>query len=210
MEEGDEKEVALAKVRLLGGLWPPVIGAITGVFIAYLTLKGTESGADAKVLESVIGRVSYLETALERRDAEIMSLNFKILELKAENLENYSKLELFQEYINTLPFPAWIKGYDPSRDEFVMVMINYAYSSQFGISKQRYEGSTDREAGWDDEAAMVFEENDRAVLQSKGYIKKKEMFPETVNSTVLVEYTVWKFSIRLGGEKVGVGGMITD
>ncbi len=86
-------------------------------------------------------------------------------------------------------------------------MINNAYAHKFNISKDRYQGATDREV-WGDKIAKGFEISDEKVFKTRGYVLTREFFPHAGLNSKPAWHSVWKFSLKLGGDKYGVGGVV--
>tara|TARA_R110000744_G_scaffold147612_7_gene260591 strand:+ start:4888 stop:5637 length:750 start_codon:yes stop_codon:yes gene_type:complete len=186
---------------------------IVTLFGAYLMFASAGATNDTTMLSTVLQRLKVVEehnhmfsTQLVLKGVENVKLREQMAELRGELKSNITRSGLYQSFLDSLPFPAWIKIKEPD-GKFRMVMINDAYVHQFGISKARYQGSTDAEL-WSAEVARGFTETDEEVFKSKGYVLAKELFPVNGKNSKLAWHSVWKFSVLIGKEKYGVGGIV--
>jgi hypothetical protein len=174
---------------------------------AYMLFAGTASSNDNSLLQTVLERQKVLEESNAALMTKVMALGVQNVELQSRLKENLTRTDLYQTFLDGLPFPAWIKRWDEKTGQFVMVMINNAYAHKFNISKDRYQGATDKEI-WGDRIAKGFELSDEKVFKTKGYVLTREYFPKEGLGSKPAWHSVWKFSLKLGSNKYGVGGVV--
>ena len=186
-----------------------IITNLCTLLAAYMMFTGTVDKNDNELLANMWERQAIMEKANSDLMSKVMTLGVQNVELQARLRDNITRTDLYQVFLDGLPFPAWIKQRN-SEGVFVMVMINTAYEHRFGVSKARYEGSTDEEI-WGAEVSQGFFISDNDVFVSKGYTLTREYFPSTAGGSDPAWYSVWKFSLKLGDNKYGVGGvMVVD
>ena len=174
---------------------------------SFVTYKGQESSENVDIYKAMAMQVESQRKQLGEMQAQIIKSNMRIIELEAEVRKEVSHDDVLRAYIDSLPAPAWIKRARPN-GEFEMYMINSKYSHRYGISKQRYEGKTDRELGvFAANSVSQWAKNDEQVYLSGGSMRTKEYVYKTGIKKVV---TVWKFAIELPNGKQGVGGLVID
>lgn len=173
---------------------------------AYMIFASSGSTNNNALLATVLERQKVLEATNASLMTRVMSLGVENVELQSMLKDNVTRNDLYQTFLDGLPFPAWIKKKTPT-GKFRVVMINNAYAHQFNISKARYEGSTDAEV-WGAEIAKGFEDADNRVFNSKGYTLTRERFPTDGVGSKPEWHSVWKFSLSLGHGRYGVGGIV--
>lgn len=176
------------------------------LLVAYMVFASTGSTNNNALLATVLERQKVLEESNASLMARVMALGVENIELKALLRDNITRNDLYQTFLDGLPFPAWIKKKDPD-GEFRMVMINNAYSHKFNVSKDRYQGATDKEI-WGEHIASGFRLSDERVFSTKGYVLTREYFPKEGLNSKPAWHSVWKFSLRLGRDVYGVGGVV--
>jgi len=180
---------------------------------AYMVLTSNLESNDNTFLATVISRLETVEANNLVLTSQLVTQGIEIVKLREENAKlrgeltiSVTRTSLFQSFLDSLPFPAWIKRKDKD-GVFRMVMINNAYVHKFGKSKARYKNATDEEM-WGKEVAQGFVAADEKVFKSKGYLLTKELFPKRGGTSEATWHSVWKFSVMLGDEKYGVGGIV--
>lgn len=173
---------------------------------AYMIFASSGSTNDNLLLATVLERQKVLEATNATLMAKVMSLGVENVELQSMLKDNLTRTDLYQTFLDGLPFPAWIKK-KTSTGKFRMVMINNAYAHKFNISKARYQDATDGEV-WGAKIAKGFEAADNKVFNSKGYTLTRELFPSDGFGTQPTWHSVWKFSLSLGHGRYGVGGIV--
>ena len=135
------------------------------------------------------------------RKSNIM-LNLQVLDLKIKLKAEYDRKQLLQTFLDSLPFPAWIKT---KREDglFVMEMINDAYVLKYQITKKMYQGATDYKVH-PKNIVKQYEISDNLVVNSSKSVTAHEEVK--VNGTI-IPVIVWKFSIELDDGRLGVGGV---
>lgn len=130
-------------------------------------------------------------------------LNLQVLDLKIKLKAEYDRKELLQTFLDSLPFPAWIKTKREEDGVFVMEMINDAYVVKYQITKKRYEGATDYDVH-PKRLAKQYEASDNLVINSSRPLTTHE--PVSVNG-IIIPLIVWKFEIEFDEGRTGVGGV---
>jgi hypothetical protein len=194
-------------IRMDVGELVKLVGSnLVTLLVAYMVFASTGSTNDNALLATVLERQKVLEESNASLMARVMALGVENIELKALLRENITRNDLYQTFLDGLPFPAWIKKMGDD-GEFRMVMINNAYSQKFNVSKARYQGATDAEV-WGERIAKGFKISDEEVFESKGFVLTREYFPEAGRGSKPAWHSVWKFSLRLGEGLYGVGGVV--
>lgn len=185
---------------------------------AWFTLQGdvASSGAiaEASKLESAFQRISYLETEMKQQqlnsNAKIIELTSQVFRLQLQLNKELNVLDMFENFMDSLPFEAWLKEvkYVDGVPVFTMVVINKRYEYTYGVSKNRYSGTTDKEI-WGTAIADSFRQNDLKVLYLKGSEVTYETFPKNpkVEGSGLVTKMVVKMYLNLIDETPMIFGM---
>lgn len=173
---------------------------------AYMIFASSGSTNNNTLLATVLERQKVLETTNASLMARVMALGVENVELQSKLKDNITRTDLYQNFLDGLPFPAWIKRRTPE-GTFRVVMINNAYAQQFNITKARYEGVTDAEV-WGEEIARGFQDADNKVFNSKGFTLTRERFPSKGRGSKAEWHSIWKFSLSLGHGRYGVGGIV--
>ena len=182
-----------------------VITLIIGFGASYATITASHKSGQASAYSATLDRMHKQDQTISDLQAQIVRANIKII-----NLE--SRLRSSSDYyIDSIPAPAWIKELN-KKGQFVMLMINKAYSKKYGISKRYYAGKRDDQV-WPPKIAESFENNDRQVLMKGGSIEFLEEIPQKARTkgggkTELV--ALLKFSFELPDGKEGVGGLMIN
>ncbi|MFT6586075.1 MAG: hypothetical protein ACJAUY_000656 [Cognaticolwellia sp.] len=129
-------------------------------------------------------------------------LNLQVLDLKIKLKAEYDRKQLLQTFLDSLPFPAWIKT---KREDglFVMEMINDAYVIKYQVTKKAYQGATDYKIH-PRHLVKQYEKSDNLVISSNKPVTAHE---EVKVNGVIIPLIVWKFSIELDDDRSGVGGI---
>jgi len=191
--------------------------SLTGVITTAITKSESN---DTEFFGKILQRLEAVELHNKEIEAQnkvlqqfTIELQQKILALSGENLRlkvelntTVSRRRIYQEFIDSFPFPFWIKEVDENGD-FRAWLINNSYVYKYGISKERYVGSTDAEV-WGAKVAAGFEEADRIVFENKNFIVTRELVPETGPKSDLVPAHGWKFAVKIGVDQTGVAGLV--
>lgn len=208
--------------RLLVNIVTSLITSFVVLAGAWLTFQGdlrsSEAISDSNRLESAFDRISYLETEMKQQQAKantrIVELTSQVFRLQSQLNKNLNVLDLFDDFMESLPFEAWLKEVevqDNGETNFKMLLINKRYELVHGISDSRYEGQPDSEV-WDKQTSQQFRESDLKVVRSKSSIVKYTTYPlnpqnpngEQVNKLIV------KIYLDLVEGRVMVFGMAID
>ena len=113
--------------------------------------------------------------------------------------QDYALLVSVKALADCKPNPFWIKGTNGR-----MLYINPAYTVEIGIQADAYMGEKDT-GRWDSPTAVMFRDNDGAVIKEKRAMKFIEDVP--ING-VIIQYKVLKWPVYLNGHLIGVAGEI--
>lgn len=171
---------------------------------AYFGFKGHETKSESAVVGHVYKRLTVLEDKYTNAQKENIELRIKLA-------EKHDSFDILKNYLDSLPYPAWIKVMVGTEDapSFIMWHINPAYEDMFGISKERYVGKTDDQLGlWPDHVVKEFYNNDLETVVIRDAIKTVEAFPTDLNRPIesMVEGEVIKLSFDFQGS-VAVAGL---
>lgn len=179
-----------------------LVTLLTTLVASYFIFAGNQENTQAQMLESAFKRMDSQEVIITQLRTELVQTQLRLIELEAELNDNVTRAELLQNYLNYLPFPAWIKR-QRKDGKFEMVMINEAYTSEYGITATRYVGKTDYDVH-SFELAQRYEENDLRVLSTDGPIRTSESV--RVND-IEIPIEVFKFAMPISNNEYGVGGV---
>jgi len=189
---------------------------------AWLSMQGGVSSstalADSSRLESAFQRIEYLETDMREQqvisNAKIVDLTSQIFRLRARLEKNVNVVDLFEEFMDGLPFEAWLKEvtYDEDGVPAVsMVVINTKYEYSFDVTRERYEGAPDKEV-WGGNTSSKFRETDLKVLERKSSLISYETIPRDTNrgTTQTVDKMIVKLYLDLIEGRPMIFGMAID
>lgn len=179
--------------------------SLVTLIVGLLGLWGVREKSNSKQIETYQKRLADTQSRLDSEEKDRIKAEIRAIEMSFEIKRKVTESDIIERYIDSLPFPAWIKRQERDGD-IVMVMINRAYEIKYDIKKARYEGKTDAQV-WPRDLAKNFEKNDRLVLESKGYHRSNEKVIED-GKTKTVE--VWKFSLEFQDGSFGIGGLIVE
>ena len=174
-----------------GWLIPILTSIITSLAVvagAWFSLQGSVQSSTAEAesirLESAFKRIEHLEKQMNEQQAtssaKIVELTSQVFRLQTQLNKNLDIDNLFEEFMEALPFEAWVKEVDKKENGdvvFRMKSLNKRYQFTFGITQSRYEGSTDYKI-WPEEIANQFRANDLAVYNSKASSVVREYYPK--------------------------------
>ena len=198
----------LDQTRVRGWFIQIVISLISSLAIlmgAWLSVQNDVSSdnslAESSRLESAFKRIEYLETDMREQqitsNAKIAELTAQVFRLQAQLNKDINVVGLFEEFIDSLPFEAWLKEVNYNKDgtpNMSMLVINTKYEYSFKVTRQRYEGAQDKEI-WGEVTAKTFRETDLKVLDRKSSIMSYQTFPK--NSQEGTTETVTKLVVKL-------------
>jgi hypothetical protein len=198
----------LDQTRVRGWLIQIVISLISSLAVligAWLSVQNdvsnTNSLAESSRLESAFKRIEYLETDMREQqitsNAKIAGLTAQVFRLQAQLNKDINVIGLFEEFIDSLPFEAWLKEVEYTEDgtpKMSMLVVNTKYEYSFKVTRQRYEGAEDKEI-WGEATAETFRETDLKALNRKSSLMSYQTFPkDTLNNTT---ETVTKLVVKL-------------
>ena len=171
---------------------------------AYFLLVGTQGQNEASMLESAFKQI-------ERQNAQIIELRqmlvdsqIEIVNLKARLNENLSREQLLTEYLNALPFPAWIKTFNQDDGEFYVLMVNESYTREYGITNSEYKGKTDFDIH-PIELASKYKASDMAVMVTgKSDVRRQRVKKKSGGTVDIIAY---KFVINISQNEKAIGGV---
>jgi hypothetical protein len=201
-----------------------IITSLSVVAGAWFSLQGTLGSADqqseAVRLEAAFERIEHLEKQMRDQqlssNAKIIELTTKVFKLQRQLDKDLNIEDMFMEFMEGLPFEAWVKEVDLAEDGevlFTMKYLNRAYQFKYGVSQRRYAGSRDRDI-WGSHLAEQFRETDLQVYRTKSSIIVTERFPSSVgdrhDTSSYQEKVVLKMYVELIQGKPLIFGMVLD
>lgn len=196
-------------VALISGAFTLVVGFLAMKADVYSASKGTET----QLVSILYDRVN----TLERRQSEMAESNKKqslrITQLTIELAKKYESSDVLRKYLNTMPFPAWIKVVElnESGPSFKMWHINPQYEAEYEITNERYIGKTDFQI-WERSMAQEFYNNDLAVYESRSNLCEEEHMKYTplgpTFQPLLETVKVCKWATTVDGKSAIAGQLI--
>lgn len=195
-----------------------VIGVI-GTLAVGLLAFAAEYIASTRMQDVDLVRVLYERVEdLEGRYREVALANQSqaenITKLTIQLATKYEPDQAVKEYIDNMPFPAWVKVTQGDTDspELVMWYLNDEYEEAFGVTKEKYIGKTDFNI-WPKDIALGFYERDLAVLSSLSSHCSDESVLYTPIGP-LVEATpehaqICKWPTTIGGKRAVAGQLMS-
>jgi hypothetical protein len=206
-----------------GTQWIPLFVTNAVSLIGMFLLFGSnvhqgETQQMSEAFKTTIDRMKQQETIIAVMQAGLIKANVRIVDLERRlhkqqndiNLEMAQDLgyeTIIQSLLDSLPFPAYIKIYNPETDQFTMWMINNAFVFEHGGTKARYVGQTD-DGLWPDDVVAKYRKDDFYVLRNRYFLKTEEYETRrnTDGTTYLAPITTWKYYLKLPFDKEAVGG----
>lgn len=182
------------------------LSAIVTLTVGILTAWGVSANNCTSEKKILIQRSDNLQSEVNQLRALKMQSDLNFVSIEHELKRKYTQLQIIEDYIDAMPFPAWVKQYDEKNDTFKMLIINEAYERQYGITKEHYKNKTDFQV-WQADVASEYYKNDLKVHSIKGVLKSTEIVDTKGNIQSL---TVWKFSVKLPQDFFGVAGLVVD
>lgn len=180
------------------------IVTLSGSFMAF---KANEGTTEAVFVQTALNQVQKQSKEIVELRGMLLKAQIQIIELEAAVRVNIDEKDLLMEFLDTLPFPAWVKRYDYENDDFVMSILNEQYTSDFGFTSSQYIGKTDFDIH-SEAQANSYKAIDKAVLNSGSPILERETI--TTRAGDLKDIYVYKFAIRLPDGSRAVGGVAID
>lgn len=194
-----------------------IIGVIATLVVGVLAFTADYVSStrvqDVELVKVLYSRVESLEGKYRRVALENRDQAANIAKLTIQLATKYEPDKVVKEYIENMPFPAWVKVTQGVADEqeFVMWYLNEEYERMFSIPKERYIGKTDFDI-WPKEIALGFYQNDLAVLHSLTGNCTDERISYTPTGP-LIEGTpehaqICKWPTTIGGKKAVAGQLM--
>ena len=171
---------------------------------SYFLFVSTMSGNENELLKTAFAQIEKQSEEIVELRALLLQSQLRIVELETAVRQNVSRTQLLNEYLNSLPFPAWIKEYDKDTRQLTMYLLNDAYTAEYGYTRNEYVGKTDYEVHSNTEAER-YEDHDLQVIDSGKSIRVKETVVLARGGEI--DLVVYKFPINIGGTRRGVGGV---
>ena len=151
--------------------------------------------------DDVIERIDALERLIrgnQERYAPSMRLLTELVTTLTKTPGEAVDAATFIAFFDTLPIPAWLKRLDAD-GVLRMAWINGAYERDTGVMATSYVGTDDGKV-WDDVTVQAFEENDRAVIETRLILDTAEPADGKV-------WRGYKWPLIEGDKVVGVFGL---
>ena len=195
-----------------GKLDLPTLAVI--VITNFVTLVGSFFAMQAAQEQT---QSAFMTTALEEVRAQsreivelrgmLLASQINVVELEAKVRLNLDEHELLAEFLDALPFPAWIKKYREEDNSFVMHILNQQFTADFGYTSNQFVGKTDYDIH-DKDLADDYHLGDSAVLRTGlADIREHAFFDRSGNERLLYIYS---FAIILPNGKAAVGSVAID
>lgn len=170
--------------------------------------NSSEGHTDAMVIETLYEQVRKLEVMVIKQSEEVTDLKIALS-------KKYEADTVLKDYIDSMPFPAWIKtvgAISDGSDTFKMWYINEEYERLFDVREERYRGKTDFDI-WPKDVAETFYKNDSKVLETLGASCGTEVFPTKALEPVsdenpLVVGLACKWAAEVAGGRAIAGQII--
>lgn len=205
------------KKSWLSNILTSIITSLAVLAGAWFTFQGDSNNADAQRLESAFQRIEYLETEMRQQqansNAKIIELTSQVFRLQSQLDKDLNIIDMFENFMDGLPFEAWLKEVRYASDgtaRFRMITINKQYEFSYGISRHRYEGSSDADI-WGEAIASRFRKGDVKVLNTKSSLVTYETYPTNPSEpNKTVTKMVVKVYLELIDGKQMIFGMAID
>lgn len=184
---------------------PSHIGTnLVTLLASYFLFLSTMSGNENELLKTAFAQIEKQSQEIVELREMLLESQLKIVGLETQVRENINRTTLLNEYLNLLPFPAWIKTYNETSGDFRMYLLNDSYTSEYGYTRGEYIGKTDFDIHPEAEA-QAYRENDLAVISTGKSIREQE----TVETKAGRRFDIitYKFPIIVSGQRRGVGGV---
>ena len=201
-----------------------IITSLSVVAGAWFSLQGTLGSADEQSesvrLEAAFKRIEHLEKQMRDQqlssNAKIIELTTKVFKLQRQLDKDLNIEDMFMEFMEGLPFEAWVKEVNIADDGkvfFTMKYLNRAYQFKYGVSQRRYSGSRDVDI-WGSHLAEQFRDNDLEVFRKKSSMIVTERFPSSVgdrhDTQAYQDKVVLKMYVELIEGKPLIFGLVLD
>jgi|TARA_R110000764_G_scaffold129742_1_gene217525 PAS domain S-box-containing protein len=191
------------------GFWVAALAFSGSILNGIMLYKSAQSQQDFARIELHINYLSEeLNSARIREDDNtklILSQGLEIVKLSAQLQDKTTQEELLNGFIESLPFPAWLKEIDDN-GIFRVVTINELFTVTFGLTKAQAVGSSDYNL-FPKELADDYQKSDRIVSDTNSVYRADTLMVKH-GKRVAVLYV--KFPVYLPSGFKGVGGIIRD
>ena len=180
------------------------IVTLSGSFFAF---KSSQDQSTVALMKTALEQVQVQSREIVELRALLLTAQIKIIDLENQVRVNVNETDLMSEFLDALPFPAWIKRYREEDGLFEMTLINQHYTADFGYTENEYIGKTDFDIH-SRELAETYLSDDLIVLTTEK-IRVIEQIVITKNGAVKKIF-VYKFIIHLPNGELAVGGVAID
>jgi hypothetical protein len=177
---------------------------LSGSLFAFKTSQDTTQSA---LMKTALHQVQLQSKEIVELRGLLLDAQIKIINLETRVRSNVDETVLMSEFLDSLPFPAWIKRFRKEDGLFEMTLINQHYTADFGYTENEYIGKTDFDIH-SDELASLYLSDDLMVLSTEK-MRVIEQIMVTKNG-VPKKIFVYKFIIRLPDGELAVGGVAID
>lgn len=194
----------------MNGYLTAAAAVVVGLFALIGDSLISEKNENIELVKVLYDRVENLESKYVKLSSTNHDQANSILKLRMQLATKYEPDQTIKDYIENMPFPAWVKVVqgDLNSPEFVMWYLNEAYERTFDVTKERYIGKTDSEI-WPKGLALEFYKNDLLVLNSFS----SNCRDESINYTPLgplakgetEDTQVCKWPTTIGGKRAVAG-----
>jgi hypothetical protein len=180
------------------------IVTLSGSFLAF---KSNNDQTQTAFVQTTLNQVQQQSKEIVELRGLLLSAQIKIIDLESQLRSNVNAKELLGEFLDVLPFPAWVKRYDEESGQFIMILLNQQYTASFGYTENQYIGKSDFDIHNAD-LAESFMKADLKVLRSG---LPNISHQSVVNAFGIKKYLyVYKFIIYLHDGSIGIAGVAID
>lgn len=194
-----------------------VVGVVATILVGLIAFTADYIAStrvqDVELVKVLYNRVENLEGQYRKVAIMNQAQAANITKLTIQLATKYEPDQAVKEYIENMPFPAWVKVTQGEADdqEFVMWYLNEEYERMFSIPKERYIGKTDFDI-WPKDIALGFYVNDLAVLNSSTSNCSDERITYTPTGPLIEGTTehaqICKWPTVIGGKKAVAGQLL--
>jgi hypothetical protein len=194
-----------------------LVGIVTTVLVGLIAFTADYIAStrvqDVELVKVLYERVGTLEGQYRKVALANQAQAASITKLTIQLATKYEPDQAVKEYIENMPFPAWVKVTQGDTDspEFIMWHLNDKYERVFSVPKERYIGKTDFDI-WPKAIALGFYENDLEVLHSLTSNCADERITYTPTGLRIEGTTehaqICKWPTTIGGKKAVAGQLM--
>lgn len=196
-----------------------VVTGLAAVWVGYLAFVAEEDTVEkynnTEIVKVLYDRVDSLEASHKVLQEENIRQSVRITKLTIELSKKYESSVILKEYLDNMPFPAWIKVVEMvnSQPLFKMWHVNDEFESAFNISERRYRGKTDYDI-WPDELSDKYYESDIEAYESQAnlcVVEEVSLHPHDQGGLNVVEDAlVCKWPTTVEGKSAIAGQLLRD